>query len=366
MKLECVKLNLKDALLITERFTGKQLSLPILRYVLMIASEKKLKLRATNLDLGIEIELAARVEKEGVIAIPADTLGNFLSNLPNEKNVTIEQVGKHITISGSSYSTLIKGFDYEDFPTLPFVNKGFTFDIDAKSLLAGFKATQFSVALSDIKPEFASIYLYTDEQSLVMVSTDSSRLGEKRVALKNAPGELSLLIPGKNVTEIVRALEGLTERISVIATKNQISFHSEHIHVTSRLVDGVFPDYKQIIPKQFTTEAVFLRQDMIDRLKMTTVFSGKLQQVRLKIYPQEKLLEVESRNDEIGETSQQIDAVLTGEPVEFLLNQRFLSDVLNYLTTDSVSFSANGNNKPLIIKGIGDHSFTYLVMPMRG
>ena len=99
---------------------------------------------------------------------------------------------------------------------------------------------------------------------------------------------------------------------------------------------------------------------------MTTVFSGKLQQVRLKIYPQEKLLEIESRNDEIGETSQQIDATLTGEPVEFLLNQRFLSDVLSYLSVDSVSLSASGNNKPLVIKGIGDHSFTYLVMPMRG
>ena len=366
MKLECVKLNLKDALLIAERFTGKQLSLPVLKYVLMIAGEKSLKLRATNLDLGIEIELPARVEKEGVIAIPADTLGNFLSNLPNEKNITIEQVGEHLTIAGSSYSTLIKGFGYEDFPTLPFVNKGISFEIDTKTLIAGFKATQFSVALSDVKPEFASIYLFTRDGSLIMVSTDSSRLSEKRITLKNAPEEISLLIPGRNVSEIIRALENVNEKVTVVATKNQISFHGEHIHVTSRLVDGVFPDYQQIIPKQFTTEAVILRQDLTDRLKMTTVFSGKLQQVRLKIYPQEKLLEIESRNDEIGETSQQIDATLTGEPVEFLLNQRFLSDVLSYLSVDSVSLSASGNNKPLVIKGIGDHSFTYLVMPMRG
>ena len=110
MKLECVKLNLKDALLTAERFTGKQLSLPVLRYVLFIAAERSLKLRATNLDLGIEIEIPAKIEKEGVIAIPADTLGNFLSNLPHEKNVTIEQVGEHLTITGSSYLTLVKGF----------------------------------------------------------------------------------------------------------------------------------------------------------------------------------------------------------------------------------------------------------------
>lgn len=366
MKLECVKLNLKDALLTAERFTGKQLSLPVLRYVLFIAGERSLKLRATNLDLGIEIEIPAKIEKEGVIAIPADTLGNFLSNLPHEKNVTIEQVGAHLTITGSSYLTLVKGFGYEDFPTIPFVTKGTTFDIDAKALLAGFKATQYAVAISNIKPEFASIYCYTDEQQLIMVASDSSRLSEKRIPLKNAPGELSLLIPGKNVVEIVRALEGTTERVNITATKNQISFHTEHLHITSRLIDGVFPDYQQIIAKQFLTEATLLRQDFIDRLKLTTVFSGKLQQVRLKIIPQDKLFEIESRNDDIGETSQQIDAVLKGEPVEFLLNQRFLMDVLNYLSVDSVTLYANGSNKSLLLRGVGDHTFTYLVMPMKG
>ncbi len=366
MKLECVKLNLKDALLTAERFTGKQLSLPVLRYVLFIAGEKSLKLRATNLDLGIEIEIPARVEKEGVIAIPADTLGNFLSNFPQEKNVTIEQVGEHLTITGNSYATLLKGFSYDDFPTLPFITKGVSIDIDAKMLVSAFRATQYAVATSDIKPEFASIYCYTDDQSLVFVASDSSRLAEKRIPLKNPPEQFSFLIPGKNVLEILRALETFAGPVTLVATKNQISFHTEFMHITSRLVDGMFPDYKQIIPKQSTTEALMLRQDFIDRLKVTTVFSGKLQQVRLKIYPEEKLMEIESRNDEIGETTQQIDATLKGEPVEFLLNQRFLTDALSFMSHDSIILTANGGGRPLIIKGVGDQTFMYLVMPMKG
>ncbi|OGZ06499.1 MAG: DNA polymerase III subunit beta [Candidatus Lloydbacteria bacterium RIFCSPHIGHO2_01_FULL_49_22] len=366
MKVECVKLNLKDALLTAERFTGKQLSLPVLRYVLFIACEKMLKIRATNLDLGIEIEIPARIEKEGVIAIPADTLGNFLSNLPNEKNVTIEQVGEHLTITGASYSTLIKGFGYEDFPTLPFITKGTELEIDIKSLLGAFRATSYAVATSDVKPEFASIYCYTDVQSLVMVASDSSRLAEKRIPLKSPCEQLSLLIPGKNVVEIIRALENIDGVVKIIATKNQISFHTEHMHITSRLVDGMFPDYRQIIPKQFLTEAIMLRQDVIDRLKLTTVFSGKLQQVRLKIYPSEKFVEIESRNDDIGETTHQIDAALKGDDVEFLLNQRFLMDVFSYLNTDSISLSASGNARALVVKGVGDNSFQYLVMPMKG
>jgi DNA polymerase-3 subunit beta len=366
MKIECVKLNLKNALLIASRFVGKNLSLPVLRYVLLIAGEKKVLLRATNLDLGIEIELPARVEKEGVVAIPAETLGNFLSNLPNEKNVMIEQIREHLAISGSTYSTLIKGFGYEDFPTLPLITKGATAQIDAKALLSAFHATHYAIATSEIKPEFASLYCYTEEQSLVFVATDSSRLAEKRVPLKKKPEQLNVLIPGKNIVEIARALEGVDEVVTICATKNQIAFHTEHIHITSRLVDGVFPDYRQIIPKKFTTEATMLRQDIIDRLKLTTVFSGKLQQVRLKEYPNEKLFEIESRSDEIGETTHQIDAVLSGEDVEFLINQRFLMDVLSYLSTDSISLEACGGGRPLVVKGVGDQTFTYLVMPMKG
>ena len=203
-------------------------------------------------------------------------------------------------------------------------------------------------------------------RSLVFVATDSSRLAEKRIPLKKEPEPFSVLIPGKNIIEIARALEGIDEVVKICTTKNQISFHTEHMHITSRLVDGVFPDYQQIIPKKFTTETTVLRQDLIDRLKLTTVFSGKLQQVRLKEYPHEKLFEIESRNDDIGETTHQIDAVMTGDDVEFLLNQRFLMDVLSYLPTDSVSLHAAGAGRPLVIKGVGDQTFTYLVMPMKG
>ncbi|MDO8520778.1 MAG: DNA polymerase III subunit beta [bacterium] len=366
MKLECVKLNLKNALAIAERFTGKNLSLQVLKYVLFIVTEKSIKLRATNLDLGIEIEIPAHVEKEGVIAVPGDTLANFLSNLPQEKNIVVEQIGEHLAISGKTHSTLIKGFGYEDFPTIPFVTKGITIEIEAKTLLNAFRATQYAVATSDIKPEFASVYCYTDEQTLVFAATDSSRLAEKRVPLKKKPEQFAILIPGKNVTEITRALEGIDEVINICATKNQISFHTKHMHITSRLVDGAFPDYQQIIPKKFTTEATILRQDFLDRLKLTTVFSGKLQQVRIKKYPKEKLFEIESRSDDIGETTHQIDAALTGEDVEFLLNQRFLVDVLTYLPSDSVSLHASGGNHPLVIKGVGDTTFIYLVMPMKG
>ena len=137
-------------------------------------------------------------------------------------------------------------FRSEDFPTLPLVTKGVTLEMDVKMLLSAFRATQYAVATSDIKPEFASIYCYTDEQTLVVAATDSSRLAEKRIPLKKAHDEgLSVLIPGKNVLELVRALENITTPVMICATKNQISFHTEHMHITSRLVDGI--DRKSVV-----------------------------------------------------------------------------------------------------------------------
>lgn len=367
MKLECVKLNLKDALLTAERFTAKQATLPVLRYVLLIANNTSLRLRATNLDLGIEIELPARVEREGVLAIPADTLGSFLNNLPQERNVTLEQVGEHLTITGENYSTLIKGYGYEDFPTLPFLEKGTHITLPAKTLISAFKATSYAAAVTDVKPEFASVLMTIEHNTLYFVATDSSRLAEKKVPLKTVPEEeIRVLIPSKNVTEISRALEGVDEQVNIYFSRTQLTFVCGRFRLTTRLVDGIFPDYNQIIPKQTTSEATLLKQDLIDRLKLTTVFSGKLHQVRLKIMPGEGVFEVEARNDELGETSQQIEAVLSGESVEYLLNTRYLNDVLSVITSDSVVFKCAGPGRPIIIEGVADGSFRYLLMPMRG
>lgn len=367
MKLECVKLNLKDALLTAERFTAKNATLPVLRYVLLVASDRVLRLRATNLDLGIEIELPARVETEGVITVPADTLGNFLNNLPQERNITLEQVGEHLTITGSSYSTLIKGHGYDDFPTLPFLEKGPSIVMSSKTLISALRSVVYAAATTDVKPEFASVLIFIENDTLYFTATDSSRLAEKRIPLKRVPDEpVRVLVPGKNVAEIMRALDGLDEDVTMYFSTSQITLVCNGMRITTRLIDGNFPDYHQIIPKVFTTEAVLMKQDLVERLRLTTVFSGKLQQVRLKINPADGLFEVEARNDEVGETSQQIEATLNGDEVQYLLNTRFINDVLSALPTDSISFSCAGSGRPIIIKGVGDASFQYLLMPMRG
>lgn len=365
MKLSIVKNSAKDAILLADRISGKNLSLPVLRHVLMLATEKSLILRATNLDIGIEITLPAKVEKEGVLAVPGDILGNYLSYLSDEKQVVLEQVNQNLMISSERHSTLVKCHGYEDFPTIPFPAKGTTFAIEAKLLLGGLRSVLFAVATSDMKPEFASVYCYSEGGHLVFVGTDTSRLAEKKVAGKGIPDGVTFLIPGKNAAEVIRVLEGLEGQVDVVLTKNQIGVSGEGVRITSRLIDGTFPDYRQIIPKQQLSEVVVLREEFASALKMTTVFSGKLQQIRMKIVPSEAIFEVEAKEDSLGESTNRVDATLKGEDVELLFNQRLLADVVAHVSADSIAIVAAGPGKPIVMHGIGDQSFRYLVMPMR-
>src|ERR1035437_9890820 len=184
MKLECGIEKIKNAISQVERITGKNLTLPVLNSILFIASGKSLKMRATNLSLGIEIEIPAKIEKEGIAAISGSILAGIFSNIVQNENVLIDgEDDGNIIIKTKKSRIKIKGQPHEDFPTIPVVS-GTTFEIESKKLIDGIKSVYYSSALSDIKPEISSVYIYSNEDNLVFVSTDSFRLAEKKVKMK--------------------------------------------------------------------------------------------------------------------------------------------------------------------------------------
>ncbi|MFA5841623.1 MAG: DNA polymerase III subunit beta [Candidatus Paceibacterota bacterium] len=363
MKIECVLEKLQKILPVVERITGKNLTLNVLSSILVIASGKTLKMRATNLDIGIEVELPAKIEKEGVVAVRGATLNELLSNL-NEKTVVLESIGDNLSVKTSTNASTVKCYPYGDFPTIPLISGNFCFEIDSKKFLSGMKSVCFSSSVSDIKPEISSVYIYPDNEDLVFVATDSFRLAEKKIKIKNLPDFHGLLVPYKNVVEMIRVLDLADGGVRVCFNKNQISISYDGVYLTSRLIDGVFPDYKQIIPKEHTTEAVLLKQDLINALKINNIFLDKFNQIYLSLNPKEKAFSVSAKSGEVGETSANISAALKGEEVGVNLNYRFLFDVFQSVSSDSVSILFLGPSKPIIINGVGDTSFTYLVMPL--
>lgn len=363
MKIECGSEKLKTAISQVERITGKNLTLPILGSILFIASGKSLKLRAINLSLGIEIEIPAKVEKEGIVAISGNIIANIFSNFFDTENITLEDIDGNLLIKTKKSKIKVKGQIYEDFPTIPIVS-GVNFEIESKKLVNGVKSVYYSSSPSDIKPEISSVFLYTNEDNLVFVSTDSFRLAEKKIKIKNIPEIKGLLIPYKNIAEILRIFGDLNENIKICFNKNQISFSCNNIYLTSRIIDGVFPDYRQIIPKDKKTEAVVLKQDLLNALKLSNIFSDKFNQLNLSIKVKEKVFELSSSNNDVGENKTYLDAALNGEDVELGFNYKYFLDCFQSITTDSLSIKLNDSSKPIIISPISDSSFTYLIMPM--
>ncbi len=363
MKIECSVEKIKNATAQVERITGKNLTLPILNSILLIASGKSLKLRSTNLSLGIEIEIPAKIEKEGIVAVSGTILNAVFSNITQNDTVFLEEEGGTLLVKTKKSKIKLKNQSHEDFPTIPLVN-GTSFEIEAKKLIDGIKSVYYSSSFSDIKPEISSVYIYTNAESLTFVSTDSFRLAEKKIKIKGLSEITGLLIPFRNISEILKVFGELQGMIKVCFNKNQISFSSDNIYLTSRIIDGIFPDYKQIIPKDFSTEAVLLKQDLLNALKLSNVFSDKFNQVNLRIDPKEKIFELSSFNNDVGENKTYLDAVEKGDEIELSFNYKYFLDCFQSINTDSVSVKMSGSSRPIVISPVSDPSFTYLIMPM--
>jgi DNA polymerase-3 subunit beta len=363
MKLDCAKDALKNAVSLAERMTGKNLSLPVLGGILFSAKNNKLLLRATNLDIGIEVGISAKVSEDGVFVVQGNLLFGVLSSIYDQK-VSLELSGENLTVSTANTRSVLKCLPAEDFPTLPTINDSDSFLIPADKFSEGVKSVHYSASVSDMKPEIASICMYSEGETLVFVATDSFRLSEKKIFLKNKASFPHILIPQKNTLEILRVLDGVTGDMVVRLSKNQISFSISDIYITSRIVDGIFPDYRQIIPKEYSTEATMLKQDIMNALKLTNLFSDKFNRADISVDIGGKKFTVESKNSAVGENSTIIDASLSGKSITCGFNQKYIVDCFQSIKQDSVVFRFSGEGRPLVIHGVSDHTFTYLVMPL--
>lgn len=364
MKAECVKEKFCLAVSKAEKITGKNMTLPILSCIMIEAKSNFLVLKATNLDLGIEIKIPAKVSVEGVVTVPGAILNGFLANLSGDNNLSLETRDGNLSVSSSVSQTVIKSFQSEDFPTIPKVMDGKVYEINSPDLVKGLKSVWYSASLSNIKPELSSVYIHSKDEGLVFVATDSFRLAEKVVKFKKNSDFENILIPFKNVSDLLKIISDEKDALAINFTKNQISFEYKDIYIVSRVIDGVFPDYQQIIAKEFKTEVIVLKQDLINTLKLSNIFSDDFNQVNIKVSAANKILELKTKNSNVGENVNKLQATVEGEDIEINFNHKYIIDCFQSIDSDSVSLSFNGLNKPMVIRGVSDRSFTYLVMPM--
>jgi len=365
MKTICEKKELVNALVITEKITGTNPTLPILSCLLLIVKDNILTIRSTNLELGIEVYVPVKSEEDGIVAVPGHIFYNTIQNT-QDNQISIETQKNTIVIQTKHSKTVLNTQTYEDFPSLPVINKNDVYTLKSIDLIKGINSVVYSASNSTIKPELSSVYIYEHDKKIFFVSTDSFRLAEKAIQVKEKNVlEKSFLLPIRNSIEILRILNQLqNDNVLVKVDKNQISFECNNVFITSRIIDGVFPDYKQIIPKDHISEAIVLKQDLLNVFKKINIFSDKFGQISIDIQPKKKSFVINTNNNNIGQTSDSIDAVIKGEALTMSFNYRYIYDCLNSIQSDSVLLLFTGIGKPLIIKGVSDESFLYLVMPM--
>lgn len=364
MNISIEKKEFSEAVHVVARFAErKSATLPALSSILIIASGDGIKLRATNLETGIDLKIPGKITAEGVVAISATILQQIAGSFTKEGSIILEHTGDILSVTSGTGKSSLKTVPYEDFPSIPFPenpkNRIIIPGILIKNL---FTAIASCASSSTIRPELSSIYLSIEGGILTAVATDSFRLAEKKVPLSNTGTQGKFLIPAKNALDIAQALPD--GDIILSFDEHQCAFVSENEMLVSRLTNAVYPDYRQIIPKDSIVEAVVLRKDFENAIKRTMIFSDSFQKVRISFDTKKNVFSLFARNADIGESSESLPARISGGALDLSFNHRYLSAVLSLTQAESLSLTAAGIGRPLIIKGVGDASLLYLVSPM--
>lgn len=364
MKCTLSREQLLEPLTRAEKMTGKNLTLPILSCVLLRVEGAALTVTATNLEVGIRGSVHTKDTEDGVVAVSASVLTQVVNALPSGSTVKMETSDGFLLVAGAGGQAKLALQDASEYPALPKVEGGETLSLPARAVITAVNSVSYCASTSAIKPELSSVFLHANGGTLVAVATDSFRLAEKKVPLEKAVTADPILIPARSAVDLVKVLELADDTVTLSMNEHQLSITLPDVYMTLRLVNGTFPDYTQIIPKDFAVEATMLRFDLERALRRAGIFSDQFNQTTLTLEPKKKHCTIHTSHASVGETTDSIDAVLEGEPLIIRFNQRYLMDALHSIEQDSVVLQFAGAAQPAIVRPVGDMSFLYLVMPM--
>jgi len=384
MKLICTQENFKKAIFNSERVVSRQTTLPILNNILFETEKGGLKLSATNLEIGVVTKIGAKIEKEGKIAIPAKLLSNFVNNLPAGENIKIEVMDQNIRIKSGAYKAVIKGFSATEFPLIPKKTSDFQFSLAGEKIKKTISKIIISTAINEARPELTGINLILKEKEIFFASTDSFRLSEQRLVLdeENIKKELFLIlltkkdnyiIPASTMAELSRIIHDNEESLVKISLEEgQIFFEVDSTVLVSRLINGKYPEYKHIIPKEFKSRVVGEKNLIQNAVKMASFFSSnKTNEIVLKMSQEEKKVFIEGRSVETGENVSEVNLDTKGPNQEIIFNARYLLDGITSVATSKVVILANSGATPVALKEINEKTgeiledFIYIVMPIK-
>lgn len=366
MKLVILKNNLREGLNSVERAASDNNNLPILKNVLLKTFNNKIQLATTNLEIAVSRYVAGKIVEDGSITVPLSTLLTIVNNT-NSERINLETNQNTLIFKTDNYEATIQGLPEEEFPLIPKLENikshiSVSADIFKDAVLKVINAIQ----ISEIRPEIGGMLLDFQVTHLKLVGTDSFRLAEKTIHensyKSNFQQGFRVIIPLKTMQEVLRTIT--KGEVVIFIDPNQILFKNEETEIISRLIDGNYPDYDPITPKSFETEIIIEREHLMNAVKLVSTFSGKVNDIRMKVKDGKKVLEVYSVNQLLGENKYLVPIRTKGEEFETSFNWRYLMDGLKNFNGDELFFGVNGSHRAALIRNQSDNSYFYILMPI--
>lgn len=368
MKFSCTQENIQKGLATVSHLTSKNVNLPILKNVLIQAKENGIEFVATNLEIGIRVFVRGKVEQPGSFTVPAQVFLNYIS-LVSAERVDVELTGSELSIQAGNQKTKIKGEAAQEFPLLPDVDKGARVSVPVKELKQALRQALVAVSHDETRPELTGVYCAMKNNALTMAATDSYRLVERKVTLQQpAEKEMAVIIPASALSELSRILPETEEQVECYLQDNQVLFKTDAFEMTSRLIEGVFPEYQHIIPQREQTTVVVNREELIQAVKAASLFSRSgIHDINMHFSPEKKMITITTVNNHVGENITTVEAEITGDSNNTVFNYRYLLDGLASIQTPQVSMHVIDNNNPGIFRAIGAEKdqYLYLIMPIK-
>src|SRR5215212_5349207 len=362
--------NLARGLQIVSRAVSTRNPLPVLSNVLLRTEDAGLKLTATNLEIGITAWVAGRIDAEGSLTVPARLFNDLVAGLPSGEKIELESDGATtLRIKAGRYQTQLRGIEADEFPVIPSPGERPTTRVSQKQLRAALSEVVFAAATDEARPILTGVLTRLSGDKLTLAAADNYRIAVRSLPILDPVEDTSLVVPARSYAELMRVLTDTDDPVDIMlaSSKSQILFHVEGVDLVSRLIDGQFPNYQQVLPSSHSTRAVVERDELLKAVRISALIaSSAANVVRLKLGDDGTGTVTIAAAADVGEAQTEVEAAIEGDTVQISFNARYLQDALQSLDQDQLALEFSGPLSPGVFRPTtADEDYVHVIMPVR-